>query len=142
MFFTGVEVYLANGFSVAEQLGWAPHARCLLRELSQSEPKVVYAPSGRSPRIFGQNWLLVGDSASSYDPLSGRGIFKALHQAKSAAGAIDLALRGDADAMQSYATLVEREFESYRAQRRQFYLDERRWVHHPFWKTRQMEIAH
>ena len=141
MFFTGAEIYRAYGVSIKEQLEWAPHARSLLRGASFPEPKVAYAPSCRSRTIFGRNWLLVGDSASSYDPLSGRGVFKALQHARSAARAVDLTLRGDRDAMQAYAMEVEREFDSYRQQRRQFYLNERRWPNHPFWEVRQAEFA-
>jgi flavin-dependent dehydrogenase len=37
--------------------------------------------------------LLVGDAAGYYDPLTGQGIFRALHSAELAAGTLDEALR-------------------------------------------------
>ena len=62
--------------------------------------------------ISGEGWLAVGDSASSYDPLSGRGIFKAMRQATNAAIAVDGFLRGETGLLTDYAALVRAEFEA------------------------------
>lgn len=96
----------------------------------------MYVQSGYRKRIFGDNWVAVGDSASSYDPLSGRGIFKAFMHAQIAAQAIDARLRGDQEAMGRYAAQITREFEDYARQRRKYYSFEQRWPNHPFWRGR------
>ena len=55
----------------------------------------MYVASSCRKTISGEAWLAVGDSASSYDPLSGRGIFKAMRQGTNAAIAVDGFLRGE-----------------------------------------------
>ena len=100
------------------------------------KPRIVHAPSGRRKKVFDTDWVAVGDSASSYDPLSGRGIFKALSQGKAAAQAIDARLRGDRATMDQYAAKIEREFEQYARQRRSYYSLEQRWRDQPFWQRR------
>jgi flavin-dependent dehydrogenase len=74
--------------------------------------------------IFGIDWVSVGDSASSYGPLSSRGIFKALHHGEAVARAVDSTMQGDAGAMERYASQICREFEAYRQQRHRLYCSE------------------
>lgn len=136
MFFTGAEIYRASGVSIGEQLEAAPMARRRLEGAAGAMTKVLYMPTGRRRELFGEDRLLVGDSASSYDPLSGRGIFKALQQGEEAARAIDRTLRGDGGALTSYAEQVSRGFDAYTRQRLEFYSAERRWAGHPFWVVR------
>lgn len=136
MFFTGAEIYRASGVSIGEQLGAAPMARQRLQGGAGAETSVLYMPTGRRRELFGESRLLVGDSASSYDPLSGRGIFKALRQGEEAARAIDRTLRGDGGALTTYAEQAGREFDAYTRQRLEFYSGERRWAGHPFWVAR------
>ena len=78
----------------------------------------------------------MGDSAASYDPLSGMGIFKALRQGTNAAIAVDAYLRGDAALLPEYAALVRREFDAYVRRRRAHYAAEQRWTGHEFWDNR------
>jgi flavin-dependent dehydrogenase len=139
MFFTGAEIYRRYGISIREQLGDAPLTRVRLDSGRTAEPRIVYSPSGRSRTIVGETWISVGDSASSYDPLSGRGIFKALRHGETAARAIDNYLHGDTSAMEPYTEQVRRQFEEYSRQRRQYYALERRWADHPFWRARRPE---
>jgi len=47
-----------------------------------------------SHRIVGPGWLLVGDAAGYYDPLTGQGVQRALQGALAAAGVLTSALRG------------------------------------------------
>jgi flavin-dependent dehydrogenase len=100
------------------------------------EALIVHAPSGRRKKVFETDWVAVGDSASSYDPLSGRGIVKALRHGQAAAQAIDARLRGDPTDMDHYAAQVQREFEEYARQRRSYYSLEQRWTDQPFWQRR------
>jgi flavin-dependent dehydrogenase len=136
MFFTGAEIYRHSGISMQEQLQAAPTARAWLSSGSAARAKVIYVPTGRRDTLFGENWVLVGDSASSYDPLSGRGIFKALRHGEAAARAIDVRLRGDRSALGTYATQVFRDFDAYTRERADFYAAERRWASYSFWQAR------
>jgi flavin-dependent dehydrogenase len=136
MFFTGAEVYREAGISMTEQLRAASLTRRRLREGWLEEPRIVHAPSGRRKNVFGTDWVAVGDSASSYDPLSGRGIFKALRHGQAAAQAIDAQLRGDPAGFDRYGAQVKQEFEQYARQRSRYYSLEQRWVDEPFWRVR------
>ncbi len=80
--------------------------------------------------MFGDGWTAVGDSASAYDPLSGRGIFKAFRHGVAAAVAIT------SGRMDEYAARVQREFEEYVRQRRMHYASEQRWQESIFWQKR------
>ena len=137
MFFTGSEIYRKYGVSVQEQLKASPQTRARLSAGRIAKPEIVYAPSGRARKIAGYDWLLVGDSASSYDPLSGRGIFKAIRHGEVAAQAIDARLQSEASSLETYAAQVSREFNDYVRQRQRFYSAERRWANHLFWSARQ-----
>jgi flavin-dependent dehydrogenase len=136
VFFTGAEVYRESGVSLSKQLPAAPRTRRRLDEGTVGEPRIVLAPSGRRGKLFGKDWVAVGDSASCYDPLSGRGIFKALRQGQAAARAIDKRLRGDLTETDKYAELVEREFDQYARQRTIYYSLEHRWADQLFWRRR------
>jgi flavin-dependent dehydrogenase len=136
MFFTDREVYTREGISVSGELSHAPLTERRVRSGRIVSSKVVYAPSMCRTPMCGEGWIAVGDSASSYDPLSGRGIFKALRQGDSAARAIDARLRGDEHAIGRYADQVRSEFTHYVRQRRFHYSSERRWADRPFWQSR------
>lgn len=138
MFFTGREEY--------RRLRSQPLAGCLeqapaLAELVASgcvlQAKWAAVSSSLRHSLHGDGWLAVGDSASSYDPLSGRGIFKAIRQAQAASQALDLALQGRPDALADYARQVRSEFRDYSIQRKSYYEMERRWPSSPFWMQRQ-----
>jgi hypothetical protein len=92
--------------------------------------KMCCAPSGRRLRLFGPGWAAVGDSASSYDPLSGRGVFKAIRHGAALAEAIVT------DTLPKYAARVEREYDEYVRQRAAFYASEQRWPESTFWLRR------
>ena len=138
MFFTGAEVYQEVGVSLAEQLRAASLTRRRLGEGCLEEPRIVHTPSGLRKTVFGADWVAVGDSASSYDPLAGRGIFKALRHGQVAARAIDAQLRGDPAGMHRYGAQVKQQFEQYARQRSRYYSLERRWLDEPFWRVRRL----
>ena len=142
MFFTGAEIYRTLGISIGDELRSAPMARARLEGRGGAATSVIYVPTGRRRELFGDSWLLVGDSASSYDPLSGRGIFKALRHGEAAARAINATLRGDRGALTTYAEQVSREFHTYALQRQDFYSGERRWVELPFWAARSKPLSY
>lgn len=84
----------------------------------------------------GNRWLAVGDAASSYDPLSSQGIYKALSNGLQCAEAIQEALKGDVHAIERYGEGINNAFVGYIAQRNTFYQREQRWPHSKFWSRR------
>lgn len=79
----------------------------------------------------------VGDAASSFDPVSGQGIVKALRSGVFASYAIaDYLARGDPDGLRRYGTFVKSEFAAYRDTLRDYYAQERRWADSLFWQRR------
>jgi flavin-dependent dehydrogenase len=136
MFFADPGEYANAGISPREQLADAPLIRSRLEHGSVVRSQVVRVSSSCRKEAFGTDWMAVGDSASSFDPLSGRGIFKALRHGVIAANALDAKLRGNGESMSEYASLVRREFDDYVRQRRQMYAAERRWLDRTFWRGR------
>jgi flavin-dependent dehydrogenase len=136
MFFTDCGLYTRQGVVLHEQLRQAPLTRSRLLDAEVAGTRTVYAASSCRRKIAGEAWLTVGDSAASYDPLSGMGIFKALRQGTNAAIAVDGYLQGDAALLTQYAALVREEFDAYVRRRRAHYAEEQRWVDHEFWNKR------
>ena len=132
MFFTDPEQY-GDGIVVGEQLTDAPRTRERLAGGRIARSHVVRAPSSCRTTMFGEGWVAVGDSAACYDPLSGRGIFKALRQGAAAARAI---ASGEPEHVAEYASTVRQEFDAYVRQRRAYYAAERRWEGSGFWARR------
>jgi flavin-dependent dehydrogenase len=130
MFFTDPETYREQGIVLGEALSEAPLTRTRLAGGRIRRTQVVYAPSCCRKQLAGSDWLPVGDSASCYDPLSGRGVLKAMRQASAAAKAV---LTGNSE---EYGKLVRGEFDHYVRQRRVYYAAERRWEGSGFWKRR------
>jgi flavin-dependent dehydrogenase len=139
MFFTDPAVYRVEGISIQEQLKNAPLTRQRLEGGQMKDSRVLHVTSSCRRAVFGESWLAVGDSACSFDPISGRGIFKALRHARFATAAISASLNGNLDPMLLYAGQVRHEFDDYVRQRRLYYASERRWAEQPFWLARTSE---
>ena len=84
--------YLPFGSFTAERAG-----TCRLET-----PSIHSAPSMLRTKLKGHAWLSAGDSASTFDPISGQGIYKALLGAERAAQAVIAALEGDSSPMVAY----------------------------------------
>ena len=136
MFFTDPAVYREEGVSLHEQLKNAPVTARRLEGGHIRDSCVLHVTSSCRRAAFGEGWLAVGDSACSFDPISGRGIFSALRRAKSATAAIIARLNGNGDPAVLYASQVRLEYDEYVRQRRLYYSSERRWSEHPFWLAR------
>ena len=93
--------------------GLEPFAE-LSRRLADAEivePIQGVGPLAQAVRATaGPGWLLVGDAAGFFDPLTGEGLFRALKGAHLAAEAIDRALAGDVQALRSYEQARRRAF--------------------------------
>jgi flavin-dependent dehydrogenase len=138
MFFTGRETFRRGDDFLREQLDSAPltNRRVQRDAAASTSVSVVSASSSCRRQIAGDGWLCTGDSASSFDPLSGRGIFKAIRQSVAAAKAADATLRGDLTAAGGYAAMVRAEFDVYLSQKTRFYGSQVAWADRPFWKAR------
>jgi flavin-dependent dehydrogenase len=130
MFFTDPVIYANEGIVLGEQLEHAPLTAHRLQSGTMLSSRVLHAPSAFRLKMFGDGWTAVGDSASAYDPLSGRGIFKAFRHGAAAADAIT------AGGMDEYAARLRREFNEYVWQRRMHYASEQRWQESIFWRKR------
>ena len=85
-------------------------------------------------RVYGNNWLAVGDAAAAFDPLSSLGILKALDSAAHAAEAIHGFFRGTS--LEPYQVWHERITAKYFDNLKFYYRQEQRWPSALFWMRR------
>ena len=105
--------------------------------------KTRSANTAISSCVQGSNWIAIGDSAASYDPLSSAGICKALEDAHDASRAVLFDLQGFQSERRRYALKSEASFEQYLMNRRKYYSQVDRWPESPFWKRRRfIEMLH
>jgi flavin-dependent dehydrogenase len=90
----------------------------------------------RHESVVGRTWLLAGDAAMTWDPLSGQGICKALESGMRGADAVARALDGDASRLQEYALWTDTRFREYLETRSKYYRAEQRWPGSVFWRRR------
>ncbi len=114
----------------------ASHTRERLGGERPSRIVVRAAHTRALERIAGPDWLAVGDSAASYDPLSSAGIEKALAHARAAAAAV-----GNPSAIAAYARRIGEEVSAYLEARERFYGAQRLWSDEPFWRRRAAGVA-
>lgn len=120
------------------ELGATRHLAPALREcfLIPKSLRVCPIPCFVLDRAAGDGWVAVGDAATAFDPLSARGIHKALATGIDAAEAIAAAAAGDASATRRYSEGTRAMFDAYVGQRDTFYARETRWPDAPFWQAR------
>ncbi len=99
---------------------------------------VSAAMTSRQPLVHDKNWLLAGDAAMTWDPLSGQGVCKAMESGIRAADAVDRALGGDEGGFDEYARWTYASFADYLKTRCRYYNAEQRWPDSPFWQRRQL----
>lgn len=90
-------------------------------------------------RVAGSNWLLIGDSASTLDPLSSQGIQKAITSAVAANVVIQTILTRPDHTEPAIEFYQEREETTYRLHidsLARLYCRETRWIDQSFWKRR------
>lgn len=113
----------------------------LAKSTPRTEPRVFAAHSQLLDSTTGDGWLAVGDAASTFDPLSSQGIFKALRSGIFAAYAVCDTLSGDARALDKYHMLLQQEFKAYLRTWQDYYRQEQRWPDSAFWQRRTDHIA-
>jgi flavin-dependent dehydrogenase len=123
---------------------WFHHLRAtqhvgVLLARARPDASLVVRPvhSRRLDPACGAGWLAVGDAASTIDPLSSQGLFKAMRSGIFASYAIcDALVKDDDAAVARYGSFVEAEFETYARVRAKYYARERRWPASEFWRRR------
>ncbi len=96
------------------------------------------APSAILSCVVGDNWLAVGDAASSYDSMTSAGITKALEQGLKAGSAVaDLIKSNNKQSLKDYQQSVFDAFNQYLRLHQELYCSEQRFPESSFWHRRE-----
>jgi flavin-dependent dehydrogenase len=118
----------------ARELSRTRHiARLLAASPFDAPARAVDARGGRLGQVSGEGWIACGDAAMCFDPISGQGIFSALHGGFAAGTAVVAALDGRAEKLDEYAASMTDVWDIYRRRWRALYRNERRWPTARFW---------
>jgi flavin-dependent dehydrogenase len=110
------------------------HISAMLRPTQFEQTlRALDAGSARLPKFCGEGWIACGDAAMSFDPISGQGIFSALHSGMKSGQAVAASLGGDLQRFEEYARQMDDVWTIYRMRAQAVYRSERRWVDEPFW---------
>ena len=82
------------------------------------------ACGARLAHFSGEGWIACGDAAMCFDPISGQGIFSALHSGSEAAQAVHAALDGERALLGAYARRMDEVWSIYRGRREALYASE------------------
>ncbi|HMQ49258.1 MAG TPA: tryptophan 7-halogenase [Saprospiraceae bacterium] len=109
-----------------------------LQKLHLQAPQYYTWPvfSGILDTITGEDWMAVGDAASSFDPIAAQGIYKALSDGLFAAGKVAAFFQKDATYSDNFSDRIRQRYEGYRQHRAYWYALERRWPECDFWQRR------
>ena len=117
-------------------LGETRHVGPLLATAAfDGRPQALEACGSRLDRPCGERWIACGDAALAFDPISGQGIFAALHGGMSAGRAVHEALDGRGAGLEAYASRLQEVRRRYLLRCSATYRSERRWPEEPFWRT-------
>lgn len=123
-------------------LGQAPLTEAAIGSHSEWDHlQTISANTSRLERAVGDHWLAVGDAAAAYDPLSSRGISKALESALRAAPAVSDWLKDRKDTLSDYSDWVTADFDRYLQQYQEHYAAVSRWPNSRFWQRRRGILA-
>jgi 2-polyprenyl-6-methoxyphenol hydroxylase-like FAD-dependent oxidoreductase len=120
-----------------ECLGKARHTHARIQQLHPiSSPRVYLAHSHQVVDLGVSDWLPVGDAMQGVDPLSGQGVYNALHMAEKAAQAIKAYFDAEPGAWSNYLAQISKTFGLYLDTRQSYYGKETRWPASDFWRRR------
>jgi 2-polyprenyl-6-methoxyphenol hydroxylase-like FAD-dependent oxidoreductase len=128
-----------RAFAQAPRLASRHQTAAVTRQtaLPLSDLRVIAANSYCRRSLVGQDYLLVGDAACAWDPLSGQGVVRALGEGRMAARAIDGYMsRRDRGELAAYEERILKNFLTYLRERCEMYRRENRWPSSPFWGRR------
>lgn len=98
--------------------------------------QVSKANASMASRVIGNQWLAVGDAALSLDPLSSQGIFFGLYSGIKGAETVAETIRNPdikSSLADQYLQSVQKVFNEHQKTRRYHYLQEMRYIQHPYW---------
>lgn len=109
-----------------------------LAKLSLVDPRYYRWPiySGLLDQAEGEDWMAIGDAASSYDPVASQGIYKALSDGISGGRRAAERLNNGTRTNMTHTQEVRKRYADYQKNRAGIYALERRWSHAPFWFNR------
>ncbi len=108
----------------------------------EGSPIVRPIHSARLVARAGADWIAIGDAAASFDPLSARGLHKALTDALAAAERISAAVEPGRDLLDADPSdAAAARFRAYSEERAHLYGLEQRWPDAPFWRGRRLATA-
>jgi len=82
-------------------------------------------------------WLCLGEAATTLDPLSGRGLARALMDGIAGGRTALAMLAGDDNIAERFQSRIHRRFATDRVTALGYYRAERRWTDSSFWRRRQ-----
>ncbi|WP_154222493.1 NAD(P)/FAD-dependent oxidoreductase [Marinicella rhabdoformis] len=130
-----------NWFQLLLDSGWFYQSCCDQFGTELSQPQALdirVSPSAILSCVAGENWMAVGDAASSYDSMTSAGITKALEQGQEAGQAIyEAVIKHNRLALKSYQQGVFAAFNQYLKLHQELYCSEQRFPESAFWKNRQ-----
>jgi flavin-dependent dehydrogenase len=139
MFFTDRTEQSENGIDMAHILQHAPLLRSRRANSRIIRSRLVPVRSHCQLEMTGDSWLLAGDRAATFDPLSGMGVFQAWAHSKAAADAVLAALKGQPEtASAHYQQTLTATWHRYRTERIAHYQSEPRWPESHFWQRRRV----
>ena len=104
----------------------------------EAQPRIhiVSAASVLRQPVTGPNWMVVGDAALAFDPLSGLGIYKTIETGLRSSAAIARSFESDPSGMVEYENWTAEGLRSYLSIRSQYYRTVERWPESRFWLRR------
>jgi len=134
----------ARAFYLAEVERLRHVSKFLSRASLAGAPRIWDATLYTSRAFAGGRFLLAGDAGLFIDPLSSEGVQTAMASAVSGAAVINTILRRPAaadDAIAFYRDAQSNAYLTHYRQSAEYYDQERRWPHSPFWQKRSGLLA-
>jgi flavin-dependent dehydrogenase len=124
----------------ADALARTQHGRERLQRAAWDGMVRIFAANATLvERVAGSSWLLVGDAASTVDPISSQGIQKAITSALAASVVVQTILSRPnlaGPAIEFYQDREETTYRSHVDSLARLYSRETRWIDQPFWRRR------
>ena len=99
----------------------------------EAPARAIDARGARLSSVAGQGWIACGDAAICFDPVSGQGIFSALHSGYASGMAVIDALDRGTAKLDAYSSQMNEVWDIYRKRLQAIYRDVRRWPADGFW---------
>lgn len=99
--------------------------------------RMVNASSHICSQLTGDTWLMLGDAAMSFDPLSSHGMTTSMYMAEKACHAIMQSFAGNRAGLADYSEQMTLIYNTYLNELVQRYNAEQRWQGSPFWQSKQ-----